>query len=144
MAERRKSAESQADTVVSPPILIRTLPHRERHPGGEPPSEDTIAMPRPTAAQLAYGSCTVIFSTLAMLLLSQTSSGLGIALITLSALALGLLVAVTVPLPTPTPSAAAPTPAPAPAPVERVPVQRETASVSAAAAPEPVREPAGP
>ena len=34
-------------------------------------------MPRPTAAQLAYGSCTVIFSTLAMLLLSQTSSGVG-------------------------------------------------------------------
>ena len=114
------SAESQADTVVSPPILIRTLPHRERHPGGEPPSEDTIAMPRPTAAQLAYGSCTVIFSTLAMLLLSQTSSGLGIALITLSALALGLLVAVTVPLPKPAPSAAAPTPTPVPVPVRHL------------------------
>src|SRR5690349_13551074 len=55
-------------------------------------SEDTIAMPRPTAAQLAYGSCTVIFSTLAMLLLSQTSSGLGVAVIALAALALGLLV----------------------------------------------------
>lgn len=58
-------------------------------------------MPRPTAAQLAYGSCTVIFSTLAMLLLSQTSSGLGIAVIAASALALGLLVAMTVPLPRP-------------------------------------------
>ncbi|MEU4036652.1 hypothetical protein [Streptomyces collinus] len=56
-------------------------------------------MPRPTSAQLAYGSCTVIFSTLAMLLLSQTSSGLGIAVIALAALALGLLVAMTVPLP---------------------------------------------
>ncbi|WP_328771260.1 hypothetical protein [Streptomyces sp. NBC_00286] len=56
-------------------------------------------MPRPTAAQLAYGSCTVIFSTLAMLLLSQTSSGPGIAVIALSALALGLLVAMTVPVP---------------------------------------------
>ncbi|WP_225096217.1 hypothetical protein [Streptomyces sp. CoH27] len=56
-------------------------------------------MPRPTAAQLAYGSCTVIFSTLAMLLLSQTSSGLGITVIALAALALGLLVAMTVPLP---------------------------------------------
>ncbi|MFF7237418.1 hypothetical protein [Streptomyces collinus] len=56
-------------------------------------------MPRPTPAQLAYGSCTVIFSTLAMLLLSQTSSGLGIAVIALAALALGLLVAMTVPLP---------------------------------------------
>ncbi|MFF7972824.1 hypothetical protein [Streptomyces sp. NPDC007905] len=58
-------------------------------------------MPRPTAAQLAYGSCTVIFSTLAMLLLSQTSSGLGVAVIALAALALGLLVAMTVPLPGP-------------------------------------------
>ncbi|MEU9990257.1 hypothetical protein ACFZCP_25425 [Streptomyces sp. NPDC007971] len=58
-------------------------------------------MPRPTAAQLVYGSCTVIFSTLAMLLLSQTSSGLGITVIALAALALGLLVAMTVPLPGP-------------------------------------------
>ncbi|MER6980465.1 hypothetical protein [Streptomyces carpinensis] len=56
-------------------------------------------MPRPTAAQLAYGSCTVILSTLAMLLLSQTSSGLGITVVALAALALGLLVAMTVPLP---------------------------------------------
>ena len=68
-------------------------------------------MPRPTAAQLAYGSCTVIFSTLAMLLLSQTSSGPGIAVIALSALALGLLVAMTVPVPkkpTPVPTSLAP------------------------------------
>ncbi|MDF3297740.1 hypothetical protein [Streptomyces tropicalis] len=64
-------------------------------------------MPRPTAAQLAYGSCTVIFSTLAMLLLSQTSSGLGITVIALAALALGLLVAMTVPLPRARASAAA-------------------------------------
>ncbi|MFC8431563.1 hypothetical protein [Streptomyces sp. NPDC057253] len=56
-------------------------------------------MPRPTAAQLAYGSITVIFSTLAMLLLSQTSSTVGIAIIAVSALALGLLVALTVPQP---------------------------------------------
>ncbi|MHC3474164.1 hypothetical protein ACYF6T_36445 [Streptomyces sp. 7R007] len=56
-------------------------------------------MPRPTVAQLAYGSCTVIFSTLAMLLLSQTTSGVGIAVIAVAALALGLLVAMTVPLP---------------------------------------------
>ncbi|MFF4789628.1 hypothetical protein ACFY2M_07620 [Streptomyces sp. NPDC001276] len=56
-------------------------------------------MPRPTAAQLAYGSCTVIFSTLAMLLLSRTTSGLGIVVIALAALALGLLVAMTVPMP---------------------------------------------
>lgn len=56
-------------------------------------------MPRPTAAQLSYGSCTVIFSTLAMLLLSQTSSGVAIAVIAVSALMLGLLVAMTVPMP---------------------------------------------
>lgn len=56
-------------------------------------------MPRPTAAQLAYGSVTVVFSTLAMLLLSETSSGIGIAVIGTAALGLGLLVAVTVPLP---------------------------------------------
>ncbi|MEU9251447.1 hypothetical protein AB0D66_06335 [Streptomyces sp. NPDC048270] len=56
-------------------------------------------MPRPTAAQLAYGSATVVVSTIAMLLLSQTSSGLWIAFIAAAALALGLLVAVTVPLP---------------------------------------------
>ncbi|MFE3638697.1 hypothetical protein [Streptomyces cellostaticus] len=56
-------------------------------------------MPRPTPAQLAYGSCTVILSTLAMLLLSQASSVLAVAVIALAALALGLLVAMTVPLP---------------------------------------------
>src|SRR3954447_17948958 len=91
-----------------------------RHPSHPTSSEDTIAMPRPTAAQLAYGSCTVIFSTLAMLLLSQTSSSLGIVLITLSALAIGLLVAMTVPMPKPSPSTTA-----AVVP-ERVPARRAT------------------
>ncbi|ROQ68665.1 hypothetical protein EDD93_3139 [Streptomyces sp. 840.1] len=57
-------------------------------------------MPRPTAAQLSYGSVTVVFSTLAMLLLSRTSSDLGIAVIAAAGLALGLLVAVRVPAPT--------------------------------------------
>ncbi|MEU8702180.1 hypothetical protein AB0C61_31835 [Streptomyces sp. NPDC048680] len=56
-------------------------------------------MPRPTAAQFSYGSVTVVFSALAMLLLSRTSSGLGIAAVCTAALALGLLVAVTVPAP---------------------------------------------
>ncbi|MFF8994825.1 hypothetical protein ACF09H_33825 [Streptomyces sp. NPDC014983] len=56
-------------------------------------------MPRPTVAQLAYGASTVIFSTVAMLLLSRTSSGLGITVIALAALALGLLVSMTVPSP---------------------------------------------
>jgi len=66
-----------------------------------PAPEDTIAMPRPTVAQLTYGSCTVIFSTLAMLLLSQTSSGPGIAVVVVAAVALGVLVAMTVPTPKP-------------------------------------------
>ncbi|MEU2269913.1 hypothetical protein ABZ568_26630 [Streptomyces olindensis] len=88
-----------------------------------------MAMPRPTAAQLAYGSCTVILSTLAMLLLSQTSSGVGIAVITVAALALGLLVAMTVPLPGKRPAAVE-----QPAPVEPV-----RAPVTAPAQ-EPVRE----
>ncbi|MFI8264800.1 hypothetical protein [Streptomyces sp. NPDC085665] len=52
-------------------------------------------MPRPTAAQLFYGSATVVVSTIAMLLLSQTSTGRGIAVIATAALALGLLVALT-------------------------------------------------
>ncbi|MGW4228687.1 hypothetical protein ACWEF9_05265 [Streptomyces sp. NPDC004980] len=56
-------------------------------------------MPRPTAAQFSYGSVTVIVSTLAMLLLSRTESGLGVAVVCAAALALGLLVALTVPLP---------------------------------------------
>ncbi|MFD3520527.1 hypothetical protein [Streptomyces sp. NPDC058653] len=51
-------------------------------------------MPRPTAAQLAYGSATVVLSTLAMLLLSGVTSVVGIALIALVALCLGLLVSV--------------------------------------------------
>ncbi|MFC7816480.1 hypothetical protein ACFUTR_17750 [Streptomyces sp. NPDC057367] len=58
-----------------------------------------MVMPRPTAAQFAYGTCTVIFSTLAMLLLSQTSSGPGVAVIAVAALGLGLLVAMTAPRP---------------------------------------------
>ncbi|MFJ5529316.1 hypothetical protein [Streptomyces sp. NPDC093261] len=93
-------------------------------------------MPRPNTAQLAYGSCTVIFSTLAMLLLSQTSSGLGITVIALAALALGLLVAVTVPLPR---SASA---AGRSADRQSAPVRRPTASVGSAAAAESAHEPA--
>lgn len=56
-------------------------------------------MPRPTAAQFAYGSATVVFSALAMLLLSRTTSGVGVAVIVVAALTLGLLVAMTVPMP---------------------------------------------
>ncbi|MEU2622180.1 hypothetical protein ABZ642_29330 [Streptomyces sp. NPDC007157] len=97
-------------------------------------------MPRPTPAQLVYGSCTVICSTLAMLLLSQTSSGIGIAVIALAALGLGLLVAMTVPLPRPR-TVARSEPAPIAAPQVRVPLHRETV---AAATVESVREPTAP
>ncbi|MCG7207012.1 MULTISPECIES: hypothetical protein [Streptomyces] len=97
-------------------------------------------MPRPTPAQLVYGSCTVICSTLAMLLLSQTSSGIGIAVIALAALGLGLLVAMTVPLPRPR-TVARSEPASTALSEIRFPVHRETV---AAAAAEPVREPTAP
>ncbi|PVE13792.1 hypothetical protein OIE62_16340 [Streptomyces scopuliridis] len=71
-------------------------------------------MPRPTAAQLAYGTATVVCSTLVMLLLSGTTAGPGIAVIGLAALGLGLLVALTVPANSRT-SAARTAPAPRPA-----------------------------
>ncbi|GGO55895.1 hypothetical protein GCM10012287_48220 [Streptomyces daqingensis] len=54
-------------------------------------------MPRPTPAQFAYGSVTVICSTLAMLLLSKSPSGAGVAVIAVAALSLGVLVALTAP-----------------------------------------------
>ncbi|MFK4148051.1 hypothetical protein [Streptomyces sp. NPDC004065] len=92
-------------------------------------------MPRPTAAQLAYGSCTVIFSTLAMLLLSQTSSGVGIAVISLAALALGLLVAMTAPAPKARVAAPA-----APAAEQRAPQQLAARRRPVSAGAEPVRE----
>lgn len=98
-----------------------------------PAPEDTIAMPRPTVAQLTYGSCTVILSTLAMLLLSQTSSGPLIAVVAITALALGVLVAMTLPVPRRQVT---------------VTVARSTVTepvpASVSAAPEPVREPSTP
>ncbi|HEV7625160.1 MAG TPA: hypothetical protein VGO89_01535 [Streptomyces sp.] len=54
-------------------------------------------MPRPTPAQFAYGSVTVICSTLAMLLLSRAPSGPGVAVIAVAALVLGVVVALTAP-----------------------------------------------
>ncbi|MGW5736161.1 MULTISPECIES: hypothetical protein [Streptomyces] len=97
-------------------------------------------MPRPTAAQITYGTLTVVCSTLAMLLLSQTTSGVGVAVIAVAALGLGLLVAMTVPQPKPVaPPAARVAPAARTAD-ERVPAQRASAPVLA----ESVREPAGP
>lgn len=88
-------------------------------------------MPRPTVAQLVYGSCTVIFSTFALLLLSGASSAMGVAVVAVSALALGLLVAMTVARPR-QPVAAAPSVAPEP--VRSMPPVRATV-------PSPAREP---
>ncbi|MET9801355.1 hypothetical protein [Streptomyces sp. NPDC006368] len=70
-------------------------------------------MPRPTAAQLAYGSATVVFSTVAMLLLSRTTTGLGVALIGVAALLLGLLVTLSMPMATKVKAARRSHPAPA-------------------------------
>ncbi|MEU8761220.1 hypothetical protein [Streptomyces sp. NPDC048659] len=55
-------------------------------------------MQRPTAAQSAYGSATVVFATVALLLLSGTTTTLGIAAICAAGLILGVLVAVTMPV----------------------------------------------
>ncbi|MEV5969708.1 hypothetical protein [Streptomyces sp. NPDC051921] len=55
-------------------------------------------MQRPNAAQFAYGSATVVFSTVALLLLSGTTTTLGIAAICAAGLMLGVLVAVTMPV----------------------------------------------
>ncbi|WP_405598260.1 hypothetical protein OG741_15700 [Streptomyces sp. NBC_01410] len=55
-------------------------------------------MPRPTAAQLAYGSATVVFSTLALLLLTRPSAVMGVAAIGIGSMALGLLVACALPM----------------------------------------------
>ncbi|GAA2259301.1 hypothetical protein GCM10010415_21540 [Streptomyces atrovirens] len=98
-----------------------------------------MAMPRPTVAQLAYGSCTVIFSTFAMLLLSGASSGVGIAVVAVSALALGLLVAMTVPLPGPRRPVAVVRPAVADRPAAPEPGRPVRATVAPPAR-EPVRE----
>ncbi|MFJ2741592.1 hypothetical protein ACIO3O_18230 [Streptomyces sp. NPDC087440] len=56
-------------------------------------------VPTLTVAQCTYGALTTVFSTLAMLLLSQTTSGGWVAVIACAALVLGVLVAMTVPMP---------------------------------------------
>ncbi|MFI8517250.1 hypothetical protein ACIGEZ_05400 [Streptomyces sp. NPDC085481] len=55
-------------------------------------------MQRPNAAQFAYGSATVVLATVALLLLSRTTTTLGIAVICAAGLMLGVLVAVTMPV----------------------------------------------
>ncbi|MFF9198600.1 hypothetical protein ACF09L_25630 [Streptomyces sp. NPDC014779] len=55
-------------------------------------------MQRPNAAQYATGSATVVLSTVALLLLSGTTTALGVAVICAAGLFLGVLVAVTMPV----------------------------------------------
>jgi len=50
-------------------------------------------MPRPTTAQVAYGSLTVVLSTLAMLLLSDAQSGAAVVAVAAAGLVLGVIVA---------------------------------------------------
>ncbi|MFC8789832.1 hypothetical protein [Streptomyces cinereoruber] len=54
-------------------------------------------MQRPNAAQLTYGSATVVLATVALLLLSGTTTLPGIAAACAAGLLLGVLVAVTMP-----------------------------------------------
>ncbi|MFD3995875.1 hypothetical protein [Streptomyces sp. NPDC058548] len=86
-------------------------------------------MQRPNAAQLTYGSATVVLATVALLLLSGTTTTLGITVISLAGLLLGLLVAVTMPLRTTGVKTTAPTPAPAVHEEVRVPTARVGAGV---------------
>lgn len=55
-------------------------------------------MQRPNAAQLTCGSATVVLATVALLLLSGTTTPLGIAVVCTACLLLGVLVAVTMPV----------------------------------------------
>lgn len=54
-------------------------------------------MPRPTAAQYAYGSATVVFSAVALLLLTGATGPVAVTAVGVLALGLGLVVAVAVP-----------------------------------------------
>ncbi|MFC9791806.1 hypothetical protein ACFVJI_04090 [Streptomyces sp. NPDC127584] len=86
-------------------------------------------MQRPNAAQLTYGSATVVLATVALLLLSGTTSTLGISVVCLAGLLLGLLVAVTMPPRTSRVKTTARTPAPAAHEEARVPTARVGAGV---------------
>ncbi|MFJ2024342.1 hypothetical protein ACIODW_11130 [Streptomyces sp. NPDC087897] len=70
-------------------------------------------MPRPTAAQFAYGSATVVVSTLALLLLFRAQSVVAVAAAAAVALTLGLLVALRLPAARPGARSTAAEPGPA-------------------------------
>ncbi|MFB6835557.1 hypothetical protein [Streptomyces sp. NPDC056361] len=81
-------------------------------------------MQRPNAAQLAYGSATVVLTTVALLLLSRVTTTLGIAVICAAGLLLGILVAVTMPARTRPVKSPAAVPAPPGNETIRVPAPR--------------------
>ncbi|WP_327290953.1 hypothetical protein [Streptomyces sp. NBC_01198] len=83
-------------------------------------------MPRPTTAQLAYGSLTVVLSTLATLLLSDVRSGAAVVAVAAGGLLLGLLVAVGVTMPVAARRRASLGPAPIPPAAVPVPRSRVT------------------
>ncbi|MEV8587987.1 hypothetical protein [Streptomyces sp. NPDC051180] len=81
-------------------------------------------MQRPNAAQLAYGSATVVLTTVALLLLSRTTTPLGVSVICAAGLLLGVLVAVTMPARTNAVKSAGPVPPPSGNETIRVPAAR--------------------
>jgi hypothetical protein len=83
-------------------------------------------MPRPTTAQVAYGSLTVVLSTFALLLLSGARSGAGVVVVAAAGLILGLLVAFALVLQ----NGRRPASAASAAPAVRVPRPRVTAGAS--------------
>ncbi|MDK1473793.1 hypothetical protein QNO07_10235 [Streptomyces sp. 549] len=88
-------------------------------------------MPRPTLAQLVYGSATVTLTTLLLLLLTQAQSGTTTVLIASGALVAGLLVSLLAPAGRRT---AAPTGLPVAGSVPPIPEQRSAPPASGAPA----------
>ncbi|SHK91867.1 hypothetical protein [Actinacidiphila paucisporea] len=84
-------------------------------------------MPRPTTPQLAYGSLTVVLSTLATLLLSDVRSGAAVVAVAAGGLLLGLLVAVSMTAPVAARRRASLGPAPIPPAAVPVPRSHVTA-----------------
>ncbi|WUH93348.1 hypothetical protein OG900_26685 [Streptomyces sp. NBC_00433] len=86
-------------------------------------------MPRPTTLQLAYGSLTVVLSTLATLLLTGVRSGAAVVAVAAGGLLLGLLVAVSMTVPVAARRRASL--GPAPIPPAAVPVPRSRVAAGA-------------
>jgi hypothetical protein len=94
-------------------------------------------MPHPTPVQIAYGSATVISTTLLLLLIAPNASGIVLALGALLALALGVVVAVAA---RPRGGAAVPAPV-APAARPKAAYEAPAAAISPATLPPPAERP---